>query len=107
MRLSSDYLMYGPRWIGAGSRLVGARYDSYTDAGLVEVATSVIVRAPTPGPTPAPLVQADGYHNFVSAGANGGCGVARGTPPATGWPLGVLAAALACVLRRRRRTAPR
>jgi hypothetical protein len=102
-QLSNDFLMYGPRWIGDGTRLLATRYDGYTDGGIVEFATSIIVRAPTTGQTPAPLLQADGYKTFASTGSNGGCSVAAGSaPPAVAW-LGVLGAALARILGRSRR----
>jgi hypothetical protein len=101
-RLSQDYFMYGPRWIGAGTRLVGARYDGFTDAGLVPIATSIIVRSPTPGPTPPPLVQADGYTSFVSTGSNGGCSLTTGAASPIAALVGLLVAAVLRVARRRR-----
>ncbi len=101
-KLSNDFLMFGPRWIGGGSRLVATRYDGYTDAGFVELATSVIVRAPTAGPSPTPLVKADGYNTFAVTGSNGGCSMATGAvPPAMAFLVLLAAAALARFVRRR------
>lgn len=103
-RLSNDFLMYGPRWIGDGTRLVATRYDGLTDGGgLVQAATSIIVRAPMAGPTPSPVVSADGYTSFASAGSNGGCRAAPWAPSSDGALFGAVgAAALVRVLRRRR-----
>lgn len=103
VRLSNDFLMFGPRWIGDGTRLVATRYDGPTDGGIVAVATSLIVRAPMAGPSPAPVVTADGYTGFLTSGSNGGCSASpRDASPATGLTA-LLGAAVVGVLRRRRR----
>jgi hypothetical protein len=103
VRLSSDFFLFGPRWVAGGSRLASVRYDSFTDGGLVQFGTSIIVRSPAAGPSPPPLVQTDGYTAFVSTGQNGGCDVAPGTTPPAGAFIGMIAAAFARVFRRRDR----
>lgn len=99
VRLSNDFLMYGPRWIGDGTRLVAARYDGLTDGGIVPVATSIIVRAPSPGPA-VPLLSADGYTTFASTGSNGGCNTAPGAVSPLAALVGLIGAAFGFVGRK-------
>jgi hypothetical protein len=103
VRLSSEFLLFGPRWIASGSRLASVRVDSFTDGGLVPFGTSIVVRPPTAGPSPAPLVQTDGYSAFASTGQNGGCNAAAGTAPPGAAFLFVIAAAAARLFRRKDR----
>jgi hypothetical protein len=102
VRLSNDFLMYGPRWIGDGTRLVATRLDGITDAGLVPLATSIIINSPSPGPGVA-LVSADGYTTFASAGSNGGCSTAPGPVSPAAAFIGLIGAAFGLVFRRSRK----
>ncbi len=103
-RLSEDFFMYGPRWVGDGTRLLATRIDGYTDGGFVAAATSIIVRPPTGGVAGGAVLRADGYSTFATTGSNGGCNAAAGAAPPIAALFGLLGAAFARSIRRRRRS---
>jgi hypothetical protein len=74
-RVSSEPAMYGPRWIGGGTRLVFTRLDG---TGGVAPATSVVVESPDGGGETV-IARGDGVQSFVSTSGSAGCS-ASGRP---------------------------
>lgn len=104
VRLSDDFLMFGPRWIGDGTRLVATRYDGLTDGGgIVSAATSIVIRSPNPGPG-VPLVSGDGYTTFAVSGSNGGCSASPEPLAPAGALLGLAGAVFGFMFRRGRKS---
>jgi hypothetical protein len=104
-QVSSEPAMYGPRWIGGGTRLVFTRLDDPTTSGAP--ATSVVVVTPD-GDAEQVVASGDGKSTFVSTSGSGACSVsdaprADAAPPSgTAAGVGVAVAAIALVARRRR-----
>jgi hypothetical protein len=106
-QVSSEPAMYGPRWIGGGTRLVFTRLDDPTTSEAP--ATSVVVVTPDGGGEQV-VASGDGKSTFVSTSGSGSCSVG-GIPGADVAPLsGTVAggavpiAAIALAARRRRRS---
>jgi hypothetical protein len=99
-QVSATPAIYGPRWIGAGRSLIFTGLRGLTSAGLLE--TSVVV-VQTDGTGQAIVATGDGVSTFVSTSGNAACNSA---PGGRGAPLaGALLslAAIAQLVRRRRR----
>jgi hypothetical protein len=107
-QVSSEPAMYGPRWIGGGTRLAFTRLDDPGTDGAP--ATSVVVVSPDGGGEQV-VASGDGKSTFVSTSGSGGCsvgGVRRTHPgPLQGAVAGGVLAIVAAtrVARRRRRAA--
>jgi hypothetical protein len=92
-QISSDPVLYGPRWIGGGTAIVFTRLDGIPlSSGMP--ATSVVVVAPDGGQSQV-IAQGDGISTFVSTSGNGACTL--GGAPDGGWG-GREAAALGAVV---------
>jgi hypothetical protein len=107
-QVSSEPAMYGPRWIGGGTRLVFTRLDDPGTGGAP--ATSVVVVSPDGGGEQV-IASGDGKSTFVSTSGSGGCSVGDVRAPDAEWMRGAVASgilaivAAARVARRRRRPA--
>jgi hypothetical protein len=86
-RISNEPAMYGPRWIGGGTRLVFTRIDG---TGGTAPATSVVVLSPDGGGETV-VAKGDGVQSFVSTSGSAGCS-ASGASRSDGNGLAALAA---------------
>jgi hypothetical protein len=79
-QVSSEPVLYGPRWIGGGTALVFTRLDGVPPSTGMP-ASSVVVIA-TDGGGLQVVAQGDGVNTFVSTSGNGACAVggAPGAP---------------------------
>jgi Tol biopolymer transport system component len=99
-QVSPTPAIYGPRWIGAGRSLIFTGLRGLTSAGLLE--TSVVV-VQTDGTGQAIVATGDGVSTFVSTSGSAACNSAPGGrgAPVAGALLSL--AAIAELVRRRRR----
>ncbi|HEY3822083.1 MAG TPA: hypothetical protein VGL81_33185 [Polyangiaceae bacterium] len=98
-QVSTQPALFGPRWIGGGTRLVFTGLDGTSDSGPPK--TSVVVISPDGGGHQV-VAQGDGVNTFVSTSGSSACDVAAGRVGPFGAAL-VSLAACAQILRRRRR----
>lgn len=98
VQIGSDVALYGPRWIGGGTRLVYTRLDS---GGTTTPATSIITVSPSSmNPNSQKIGGGDGTMTFASTGGSAACSLGgRASAGAAGL---VLLAGLGLVGRRRR-----
>jgi hypothetical protein len=96
-RVSTDPALYGPRWIGGGTRLVFTRLDGTTGTAP---ATSVVVVSPDGGGETV-VARGDGVNSFVSTSGSGSCSVTTGSRDGA-FGLGMLGALVGIGCYRRR-----
>jgi hypothetical protein len=106
VQISTERVLYGPRWIAGGAALSFTRFDGIaTPTG--DIASSVVVVG-VDGGSERIIASGDGVHSFVSTSGSAACSAASGrrgeSLPGT---MGALLGALASIRRRRPRASGR